>query len=87
MSLLGRGHGRRRAGDNAPLASNGGDSPTSVRILATLALVLVAVFTVAAIGYASVIQHDQSATALLGTLGTASLAALVVLSGGRHDDG
>lgn len=68
------------------LASSGGDSPRSIRVLATLALVLVACFTVGAIAYASVVQHENSATALLGTLGTASLAALVVLSGGKHED-
>lgn len=84
MSLL-AGHGSRRAGKNGVMASDGPGSPTSVRVLATLALVLVSVFTVAAIGYASIVQHDQSATTLLGTLGTASLAALVVLSGGRHE--
>lgn len=78
------GTGKHRADDEG--LGGGPPPPKSIQISATIALMLIGALCSAAIAYASVVKGDSSATALLGTLATASLAALVVLSGGRHSD-
>lgn len=83
MKIPGTGSGRHR--DEEGLGS-GPPPPKSVQVMATISLFLIAGITTFAIAYASIVKGDGSATALLGTLSTAALAALVVLSGGRHSD-
>lgn len=57
----------------------------SVRLVASLAIILVACFTVVAIAYSAVVKDDTGSKALLGTLATASVSTLVVLAGGKDD--
>lgn len=84
MSIFRTGTGSHRGGDEEGLGS--GPAPIkSVQVLSGIALVIIGGFSSAAIAYASIVKGDSSATALLGTLATAALAALVVLASGvRH---
>lgn len=83
MGPFKRGTGTHREGDEEGLGS-GPPPPRSVQISATLTLMFVTLGSLVAIAYASIVKGDASATTLLGTLATAALAALVVLSGGGH---
>lgn len=57
--------------------------PPTVHLMATAALVMVAIVTVATTCYAAVARSSQVAMTLLGTLATGSMGALIVLAGGR----
>lgn len=84
MKIPGTGSGKHRADDEG--LGSGPPPPKSVQVMATLSLFLIAGVTTFAISWASIVKDDGSATALLGTLATAAIAALVVLSGGRHSE-
>lgn len=84
VSIIPKGRGKHR--DDEEGLGAGPPPPRSVQIVATIALVLIGGFAAFSIAYASIVQGDQSATAILGSLATAALAALVVLSSGRHSD-
>lgn len=89
MSIFREGTGRRRAQDeglgSGPDEAGGGlVPPTSLRILATVALVGIGGTTVAVTAYASV-KGDGTATTALSTLGTIVVGALVALASGKHE--
>lgn len=58
----------------------------TVHLMAVMALVIVAIITVAATCYAAVVKGSDVAQTLLGTLATGSMGALIVLAGGRRGD-
>lgn len=62
---------------------NGHPEPPPAHLLATAALVLISIVTVATTCYDAVARGSQVAQTLLGTLATGSMGALIVLAGGR----
>lgn len=58
--------------------------PQTVQSLAVVGLVITALATVLGVVYSAVVKGSQTAQALLGTLATAALSALILLASGRH---
>lgn len=83
MGILRKGTGEHR--DDEGLGS-GPPPPKSIQVMATVALILTVGVCLFAIAYSAIVRQDDASVALLGTLATASVASLVILSGGRHGD-
>lgn len=80
------GAGRHRAGDVEGLGGPDYSPPSkSVQSLAAVALVIIAIATVAVVGWLALVEGDDASTALMGSLATGAMGALIVLAGGRHN--
>lgn len=86
MNPFRRASGRHRAGDAEGLGGPDYMPPSkSVQSVAALALVIIALGTVAVVGWMAVVAGSEASTALLGSLATGAMGALIVLAGGRHN--
>jgi len=73
-----------RGGEEDPVKPE--KTPKSVRLLATLALIIIGSGAGAGIAYSAIVDHDDASKNALVTISTLSVGAIVALAGGKHED-
>jgi hypothetical protein len=68
--------------DEGPV-SHRAPAPRTVQAISALALVIVAIGSVAALSWASLVSGNDAAQAALLSIATAAVGALIVLAGGK----